>query len=326
MIARLVADAPTAQHIRPLDPQRDLGALANLVEVAFGSDLALTGSKMVQDLREMSLWGPALRLVQLTSRFLDGYVWIEGDALVGNITVTQELQPGVYSLSNVAVLPEFQGRGIAGALVDAAIETIRSAGGRCVLLQVRSDNALAQALYRHRGFARYDTLHEVNLRPGRWPLVLQCPAGPRRIRRGDAGQIENLLRLCTPREALEWRPLQARQFRRGWLWEMLQLLQSAVSGRELVDLVAVEGNAIVGYVSAITNVWRGPHELTLVAHPGHRGRHEQALLDGLFYLLRHAPRYSLRANISASHPEALQALQTLGAETLRVLDQMALWL
>jgi ribosomal protein S18 acetylase RimI-like enzyme len=326
MVARLAEGALTAQHIRPLDPQRDLSALANLIEIAFGSDLALTGSRMVQDLREMALWGPALRLAQLTSRFLDGYVWIEDGQLVGNVTITEEPGAGVYSLSNVAVLPEFQGRGIAGALLDAAIEALRSFRGRCVLLQVRSDNPLAQALYRHRGFTRYDTLHEINLRPGRWPVVMQLPQGLRTVRRADAASLEALWRLCTPREALEWRPLHVGQFRRGLLWHAQQLLQMMLNGKELVDLVALDGVEVVGYAGINTCMWYGPHELTLVLHPGHRGRYEHVLLDGLFHAIRHVPRYSVRASISASYPEALQAAESSGFETLRVLDQMILWL
>ncbi|NLG26477.1 MAG: GNAT family N-acetyltransferase, partial [Chloroflexi bacterium] len=157
----LQAAAPRDPHIRPFAPQRDLEALANLVEVAFGEDLALTGSHMVRDLRQMALAGPLLQFARPLADFLQGFVWTEDGALVGNVSVNQ--RAGAWVMTNVAVLPEHRGRGIAGQLVDAAIAHVRRQGGRRILLQVRSDNTPAQTLYARRGFVRFDSWHELDL-------------------------------------------------------------------------------------------------------------------------------------------------------------------
>ncbi|MBN1401516.1 MAG: GNAT family N-acetyltransferase [Anaerolineae bacterium] len=326
MIARLVASpAGTQQHIRPFNPHRDLGELATLIELTFGHDLALTGSHMVRDLRQMALWGPLLNVAQRLTRFLSGYVWIEDGHLVGNVSLIPDDEPGVYSLSNLAVLPEYRGRRIAGALVDTAIEGARAAGGRRVMLQVRSDNELAIGMYRRRGFVHYDTLHEVNLRPGRWPLVIgPCDPRIRPVRIRDGRELYRLVRESTPPEVLKRRPVHRRRYRRGLGWHLRGHLQLLLDGRETIEALVDGTGGLLAYGCVTARIWRGPHEFELYVRPEARGAWEEPLMTELFRLSSLVPRFSLRGNISASHKEALDVLEKFGFETLRVLDQMSL--
>jgi ribosomal-protein-alanine N-acetyltransferase len=55
-------------------------------------------------------------------------------------------------INNVAVDPRWRRRGIAGALLAAALERGRARGARCAFLEVRASNVGAQALYRRYGF------------------------------------------------------------------------------------------------------------------------------------------------------------------------------
>jgi ribosomal protein S18 acetylase RimI-like enzyme len=57
----------------------------------------------------------------------------------------------VFSL---AVLPEWQGRGVGARLLDLAIERIRALESRSINLEVRADNAPARRLYQRVGFRR----------------------------------------------------------------------------------------------------------------------------------------------------------------------------
>lgn len=69
-----------------------------------------------------------------------------------------EACPDEYYLSNVSVLPEFQGRGIGGALLDFAEAQARAAGlGKCSLLVAQ--NNPAQHLYRRRGYEVVASYH-----------------------------------------------------------------------------------------------------------------------------------------------------------------------
>jgi GNAT superfamily N-acetyltransferase len=280
---------------------------------------------MVHDMRQMAMLGPMLSLTQRVAPLLTGLVCYEGARLIGNVSLTQDSRAGSYSLSNVAVLPEYRTQGIAGSLVDAAIAKARSSGAKRIVLQVRPDNATAIAIYRHRGFERYATLHEVNLRPGNWPVAIgQRQEGLRRVRASDSRALYELVASSTPRAVLWRHPVSAREYRRGLGWHLRQYMQLIANGQEQTEVVAERAGQLVGYVSAITRMWRGPHEFELYIARDHRGRWEAPLLFEMFRQVSRLSRYSMRGQIQASHPEALAALEDLGFETLRVLDQMSL--
>lgn len=65
----------------------------------------------------------------------------------GIITAADESQ-----LLNIAVLPDFRGRGIAKSLMAAITDASRAAGAAMILLEVRVTNDPARALYEKEGF------------------------------------------------------------------------------------------------------------------------------------------------------------------------------
>ena len=324
MTAWLAVKQFVPNHIRPFNPRRDLDDLATLIEVAFGFELVLTNSRVIEDMRQAAYWGGLLRVAQPIMPLFSGYVWIEGGHLVGNATLSQK-KPGIWNLSNVAVLPEFRGRGIAGALVDIAVTHARRRGGKRILLQVRSNNQPALALYRRRGFTTFDILHEIDLAPSRWPAIIGSKgAALRGVRALDGRRLYRLVAASTPQATLLRRPLDTRAFRRGVWWQLKQYLQLAFGGEVRFELVGEQEGEIVAYGAVIAHLFRGAHELELHVLPGQRGRWEASLVEGLLRAMRRLPRHRVRAYVSSSHPEALQTLHQLGFETLRVLDQMFL--
>ncbi len=56
------------------------------------------------------------------------------------------------TLLNIAVLPEAQGRGVGGRLLQGLLERLAALGARRLLLEVRRSNSRAIALYRRHGF------------------------------------------------------------------------------------------------------------------------------------------------------------------------------
>jgi ribosomal-protein-alanine N-acetyltransferase len=56
-------------------------------------------------------------------------------------------------INNIAVHPDFRGRGIGERLTRFALDMIRGLGGVTVVLEVRVSNAPARALYEKLGFA-----------------------------------------------------------------------------------------------------------------------------------------------------------------------------
>ncbi|UKA61852.1 ribosomal protein S18-alanine N-acetyltransferase [Arthrobacter sp. FW306-04-A] len=58
----------------------------------------------------------------------------------------------IADVQTIAVVPEFEGRGIGSAILTELIEEARGRGATEVLLEVRADNPRAQALYVRFGF------------------------------------------------------------------------------------------------------------------------------------------------------------------------------
>ena len=81
-----------------------------------------------------------------------------GDEVVGFVSF--ELERGAYEsdetrgiVRNVYVDPEYRGRGIGGALLDAAETALADAGATVIALEAMAGNDRARGFYRRRGYA-----------------------------------------------------------------------------------------------------------------------------------------------------------------------------
>jgi GNAT superfamily N-acetyltransferase len=323
MLVQLVAGATPATHVRPFDPAHDLAALADLIEIAFGRELALTGNRMVQDMRQMALFGPLVSAFNAISPIFSGYVWVEDGLVVGNASVFPAKTPRGWTIANVAVLPAYRNRGIASQLVDVALDHVHQARGRRVLLQVRDDNPQAQAIYLHRGFQAYERVHEMVISPGPWPVVVGAPSLPLRdLRAGDGRRLFGLVSACTPDGVKRVLPLEPRPFSRGLGWRLVRFFRQGLAGKECFELVGASQGDLRAYLKGTVQLLSGPHEIALYVHPNQRGLWEKTLAETALQLLQHAPPRGAKAEISTSHPSAVMALEQIGFRTHRVLQQM----
>ena len=76
--------------------------------------------------------------------FIDG-------AFAGYAGMTQVLDE--RDICNVATVPEFRGKGVGRAIVEALIENARETGASVVMLEVRASNKAAITLYEKAGFS-----------------------------------------------------------------------------------------------------------------------------------------------------------------------------
>lgn len=74
----------------------------------------------------------------------------DAERLVGLVALYADNATGF--ISNVSVLPEAQGRGLAGQLLKATLDLGRELKLQGIALEVHADNAAALALYRRQGF------------------------------------------------------------------------------------------------------------------------------------------------------------------------------
>lgn len=158
MTATILARSPnTSTGLRPVNPRRDMRALAELIEVAFSSNLEAESERM---LGWMKLIGRMGWLGWILSFYLlppaarpQGFVWEAEGRLVGNASVLPVGgHPQRWIMVNVAVHPDHQRRGIARQLVQACVRYVRQQKGHELLLQTESDNPGTYELYTAFGF------------------------------------------------------------------------------------------------------------------------------------------------------------------------------
>ncbi|MGI6374775.1 MAG: GNAT family N-acetyltransferase [Anaerolineae bacterium] len=308
--------------LRPFAPHTDLAQLADLIEAAFGAELRRTGNRLAEDMRALAALGPLVGLAAGSWPLYHGRVWLEGGRIIGNVSYGRERAREEWQISNVAVYPEYRGRGIAGRLLDSALADIRQLGGRRVYLQVNVDNVAAQHLYLRRGFDVYDTVLELGLWPRHGAAIGQASDRVEPVPWWHTRRTVDLARQALPPHRLQARPHLLDQYRRG-LWGRLSrafwldLFDGSCEG-------AVNEN---GHMVALGRMWgispRGPLEVELLVHPAQRGRWEAELTLALLYQQGERIR-QMRSHVSTAHPEAAQALLANEFELLRTLDEMVL--
>ncbi|MHB1356882.1 MAG: GNAT family N-acetyltransferase [Anaerolineae bacterium] len=324
MIVQVFAAEAESAHIRPVNLPHDLTELANLIEIAFGDELVMSDSHMVQDMRQTALLGGLVWMA--SGARLSGFVWVQDKRIVGNITLSQD--PHAWShwfVSNVAVLPDYRGRGIAGNLLDTALAHIRANHGRHVRLQVRQDYEIACELYHRRGFDTFDTLHEVclaarTLSAGHSQLDTRLrPMRPR-----DSQEVWNLVCASAAPGLMEKKLLYAGDYRRTFLSQLDNGLERLLSGRSRYEWVGNSGQYLAAYGTLKADIFRGPHDCEVVVMPGERGRWESGIIGQIVKCAADRPSQNIHASVSTSHPEALDAFLAAGFTTQRVLAHMSL--
>lgn len=325
MSAQLVADRAlsTFRGLRPLDPRRDLGQVADLIEEAFGDELEAGGQAALRDLRAFARMGPLVGMLTRSELFmggaLSGFVWIEDGRVVGNVTV-QPLDPyGTrWQVANVAVAPPYQRRGIARALMTAAMERVREKHGEWAVLQVRADNTVARGLYERLGFEplTQETLLRLDRLAGRPPQG-QSPPGLRPYRPEEWYNRYELEVASHSQLAQWWRPIRSQQFCQSTesriaekLWEWL--------GRNRVRRWVVEGrDGWTAWLSVDGRRWRGVHRLQFTVHPAARGTLEAQLVAFALSFLADFPRWPIEVRHPGEHQEMIAALKGAGFRIVR---------
>lgn len=151
----LPARLTKATGLRPLNVFRDLGAVADLVELCFAGAMDSEGRSYVNQLRHAGRDQSYLRWAAgAASMPLTGYVWEEAGHIVGNVSLIKFAHRGkrIYLIANVAVHPDYRRRGIARALTERAMQHAREHDADVLWLHVRADNPGAVGLYSEMGF------------------------------------------------------------------------------------------------------------------------------------------------------------------------------
>ena len=325
MVTGIAEASGIARGIRRFDVSRDLDQLADLMEVAFGQELEATENLIVQELRRMARMGAALWLLAKVAPMMHGFVYVDGELLVGNVTLGEDREvPRQWIMSNVAVRPAYRSKGIATELVRRSLQWVRSRGARRIRLQVRTDNVAAQTLYEGLGFSRYDTVAELSGRD----LTVASPTAVGRmteLKPEDWRATYELALAAIPDEVRRVQPVRANEYqrtRRKYLMD--RVLERVRDGRETHCLGLFAGNELAVYLRVYAKLRPGQHRITSLIHPDVRGKYEDVLVETALRLLSAYPARQVFTSVSVRDPALIEALKKAGFRTLRLLDQLVL--
>ena len=240
-------------NLRPFNIQRDLLAVADLIELCFAERLDDDGRRYVNQMRAAArnakLLGWAANAAQRISISFSGYVWEEAGRMIGNLSLipVSVVNRRAFLIANVAVHPDYRQRGIARALTDRALDHIQRRKIKHCWLQVDDDNEAARALYEGAGFveqARRTTWHS-NPNLTQKPLVGH-PGVKVVSRRYDdwALQLDWLNRLYPPK--VRWHlPLNVNILRAG----MGGTLSRMFTERKFQQWAARRGTELIGVLT-----------------------------------------------------------------------------
>lgn len=295
--------------LRPVNLRTDLGELADLIEMAFADSMDNSGRAAIREMRSLSRTGIGRNLLfslnELTEGIHLGFVWIQDGRLVGNISIYPANLPSgapkSWIIANVAVHPDYRGRGIAHALMRASLDAIRerSHGLRPnAILQVVDPNPAALHLYKKMGFVE----------EGRWTYWRRSSGA-----RMPAAVTEPNLYI-TQRRSREWRAEMALAARVrpskggvGWLRPLVEGLFRRSLWRQVIDLMNLRSieRLIIrdenekhlrasmwiesGFATSSTH-------LTLLIDPDYSALYGEAMLNLA------ARRYSGRTSLTIEHP------------------------
>ena len=312
--------------LQSFDPRRHLGEVADLVGRVFADELDARGRSAVREMQAVGRLGPLLGGLMQSTLFEDmisGYVYLAGGRVVGNVTIQPVDYGGLrWRISNVAVAPEHRGRGIARALMTAALREIAQRGGAWSILQVRSDNPAARNLYDGLGFSAVtgDGVWRLPVLPGTLPEIEGTESlHPLRATAWRA-RYELAKAIQTPLEV--WaEPIRSEQFRTDSFAQLGEALGRMIGIWRVERWAAWRGDEMVGMVETRAGPV-APFSLRFMVRPDARGTLETNLIERGLRSLILSGRGPAEVEHKADHVEGVAALEAAGFRPLRVLVTM----
>ena len=320
------AEAPRSGP-QPFDPSRHMRQVAQLVSLVFADELDDRGRSALREMEFAGRLSPylgGLTSLALFSDELYGYVWTEDGRVVGNVSLQQGDDSGLrWRITNVGVLPEYRGRGIARTLMQETLREIARRAGAWAILQVRAGNELAHRLYLELGFVDIcrDGIWRLPAPPehpfGTDPTV---PLEPLRTLTGS--EWLDLARTARPQLAQWVAPLNPADYQISFGRLAGEALGRWTGAFRVERWAFWERGRLMGAVETRSNMFESVDLLRFAVRPDARGRVERSLLArGLRSLARSGPRPVLVEH-SGDHAEGVLALETAGFKVERDLVTM----
>lgn len=307
--SKLAPMAAANPQLRPIRIPSDLSAVADLVELCFAATLDEDGRRFIRQMRRA---GSRSGLGGLPPT-IKGFVWVEQGEIVGNLNLLPVMVRGqrAYLVANVAVHPDFRGRGIAHQMTQAGIALAAQNRVRRLWLQVDEKNLIAQQLYRDFAFverARRTLWHsQSSLAEGdvRLPASVQV-----RLARANTWKQQHYWLNQVYGPDVRWNlPIHIRQYAPGLLGGLLRML----SEHKTKQWAAFHRGEWIGSVT-----WQHSYAqadwLWLAAPPEKRSLAILALIPQVYRTLREEKMIKPGRVLAVNYPagDSAEAFETIG--------------
>jgi [ribosomal protein S18]-alanine N-acetyltransferase len=314
----------TRSHLRRLDAVRDMPQVLDLIEIGFKNELDPQGWKMLRQMRQLYQPNAFSRMVTNATLETTGFVWVEDDRIVGNLSL-RHAQPRSSRgrlIGNVVVHPSYRHHGIGRALMERAIAAAKSDYSTWVGLEVRADNEDACRLYQHLGFHVVGTTEHL-LRPKdlSQPQRTNPDSSWRRSRPQDASGWHHLATLAHTRDQRLVLEVRTDLYRFGGLDSWINRWLSRQREGAWVHSDD-EGNIDLAVHVQSDRKYRF-HVWEMLMHPAFDSHSADQLLAQAIsetHQLAHWPVVT----IVADQPDLVAALEAIGFRKHRTLQQMIL--
>lgn len=270
MVAGAVRRRLSADGLRPLNLAHDWRQVIKLIEIAFGEDLDAEARRALRSMQLPPLLAPLIGLADSLSPpgegVMPGFVWVQDGKVVGTASV-RRLYPfrQGWLISNVAVHPDWQGRGIGRALLEASLDFAADHVAAQVVLQVRDDNLVARRLYESLGFQKIGEVIRLRHAPGTSTEGITPPPVPLRPARwSDGNTLYRLARTLTSHDMLWADALNRDLYHTGLLSRLAGWLKRCRRRWWVHDKTGHTFKAAVGVETDFRNPW---HRLRLLFLP-----------------------------------------------------------
>jgi len=317
--------------LRPYDMKRDLEGMYDLAEAAYVEDYGRIGvpvkAGMAQERRVVAVISFVSRFLPALRDISPGYVWVDNGKLVSFVHFARRGFAGErWSIETVMTHPDYQRRGLARKLVEAATQAIRARGGRVCVLKVRADNAPAYALYRNLGFAQCDTTVHMRAQSAAPASPVRPPSSTalRRVlhkewhrtwrARFDLAQRE------TPNGVRELLPISEHEYRRPWFVRLLGPGLARLSGQHIERWHVEDGKGLIATLSIAGDAGgKGTHDIQIHIDPAHEASLAPLVVERSLASLAALPPCPVLCETRASNEALLAALRG------REFSEMAVW-
>jgi ribosomal protein S18 acetylase RimI-like enzyme len=260
--------------------KRDFAGIKQIFELAFTEEYQQREVNIVDRIEKIESFYPLVRALSLFPNPYQHVFTVHVLEDEGQIAAMAQLSPrnqnqSRWHIDNIAVHPDFRGRGLAQAILNGVFDYYRERGALRFTLEVDLANTPAIKLYEKLGFRRYSTLTYFKLMPKRLakykePEESVLPEGLRERRPADTKPIWELYQDAIPpyiRVVEDRSPqdvaLSPLQLGAEWLKKSLKRSQA------LHLVVEDSHNRIVASLDLFAQLRSLPHVIQMTVHPGH---------------------------------------------------------